>query len=155
MKNLNQLFYFFLCVVTLSFLSCSEDENPTSGTDPDTTDGKSMFIVEYQQSGDIEVFNKYFSLGKGFLHFNTKEKASELLSTGDLRNQNYKFITEEPIEQLELGLSLFWIDVPNHNYAEMDADIKVYRDEVLIDSIKVSINSDDVHYESGWEYDGL
>lgn len=155
MKNLNQLFYLLLCFVTMFFLSCSDDESPTPGTDTDTTDGKSMFIVEYQQSGDVNVFNKYFSLGKGFLHFDTKGKAPELLSTGDLKNQNYKFITEEPIEQLELGLSLFWIDVPNYDYAEMDANIKVYRDEVLIDSISVFINSDNVHYESGWEYEGL
>lgn len=154
MKNVSQHFYLFLCL-SLFFSCSSDDESPSPGTGTiDTPDGKSMFIVEYEQSGDLDVFQKSFGMGKGFLYFGTENKVPVGLSNDDLKENRYKFITEEPIRELDFGLSLFWIDVPNFEYAEMEVNIKVFRDEELIDSIYVYHNSDSLTFVDQWEYEG-
>ena len=154
MKNVSRHFYLSFCLM-IFFLSCSDDDSPSPGTDIDKTDGKSMFIVEYEQSGNIDVFLKHLVMEDDFLYFGTEDKAPADISNNELTESHYKFITKEPIRKLDFGLSLFWIDVPNFNYAEMEVNIKVFRDEELIDSINVYTNSDSLLFVDQWEYEGL
>ena len=152
--NVNRHFYLFFCLM-IFFLSCSDDDSPSPGTDIDKTDGKSMFIVEYEQSGDIEVFQTAFGIGSKFLYFGTQEPVPGGLLRKDLLNDKYKFITKEPIRELDMQLDLFWVDYPKQEFAEIDIIIKVFRDEKLIDSINVYTNSDSLQYHGNWEYEGI
>lgn len=159
MKNVSRHFYLFFCLM-IFILSCSDDDSPSPGTDIDKTDGKSMFIVEYEQTGDLEVFERALGLGKGFVYFDTQEPAPTDLLREDLANNKYKFITEDPIRKLDMSLYLFWLSYPNSNFAEIDITIKVFRDEELIDSINVYTNSDslknnNLQYHGDWEYEGI
>lgn len=153
MKKIYILFLLFSFVL----FSCGDDGGPEPHVDDHgkEPDGKSMFIVEYEHSGDLDVFYKFLGLGKGFVFYGGTEQVPEGLNTEDLTKGKYKFITAEPIRELEIHLTYFWIDFPDLDYAEMEAKIRVFRDEELIDSVDIYLDSDGLKYVEKFEYEGI
>lgn len=114
-----------------------------------------MFTVEYKRSGDLDKFHEFFSIGEGFLFYGTEKQAPAAFLNDDLTKQKYKFITQKPLEELRLDLTIYWIDVPNFDDAEMEVGIEVFREEELIDSTNFLLISDSTFLVKKFEYKGI
>lgn len=142
---------FLFSLLSFAFIvsSCSEKEEIPA---PDAGTGKANFKLVYSQKGDLERFFRAMGLGSGFVFEETGKEVPMALFTEDLTEEKYTFKTKEPLDKIQVGISIEWISVKLEP-GSINAYLEVYRNDTLIDSQEMNVTSDDVSGAFQFEYE--
>lgn len=139
----------------LSIWSCqgSDDDIPPPSNNQPPTDLDAFFRIRYEQSGDIEGFERTFqcdtdsATDQDFVWYDTKLESPSYFTGDDLLAEKYEIETKVPVEELRPLVDVNWNNARALSPGwqgpdQIKIELTVWRNDTIVGNSVVQLTSD-------------